>query len=401
VSQEAKFKKGDLLAKEGEPSTQLYVIQSGKVAAFIDRAGQRLEIDQLGPGQIVGEQGIFGFPRSVFNYEALSEVKAIALPVEPMKTVFEKTPAAYKVVVKALGEDVRRGRNALRAVKMDQDNLPCPARFIPRLCAILVLVTRNSGQPAKVDAKAPAYKQDEERLKNPHFKDTDMLLSFNTLKIYTSRMFLESHQRMQNFCELLSKLGYVSLRYEKNEDTELMELQEVRVHDTQTIEHFGEFYQHNFFKAGKSEIIHLDTLALQLAGAFSGLAAAAEPDRNGIVKIPYQDFVKDLKEKYYVELKDTHLNSLEKKGLFVKRSTSGETPVVQFDRYEFSQTYKYWQIIQEIDKWNELGQVDMKANYNEYKPKVTGEAQCPSCQAGIGKDVNFCPQCGHKLKAAA
>lgn len=400
MSQEPKFKKGDLLIKEGEAPKQFFVIQSGKVSLFIERGGQKVEIDQLGPGQIVGEQGIFGFPKSAFNAEAMSEVKTVALPVEPIKTVYDKTPAAYKVFVKALGEDVRRARNTIRGFKMDQDNAPCPARFIPRLCAILTLVAKNSGTQPKVDVNLPAYKREEEAAKNPNFKDTDFILSFNTLKIYTSRMFMESHQRMQSFLELLGKLKYVSLRYEKNEDSEQMELQEIRVHNSQIIEHFGEFYQHNLFKAGKSEMIHLDMMAYMLAGAFATLAVDAEADRNGIVKLNFQQFIKDLKEKYQFDLKDTHLNILEKKGLFVKRSTVDEVVYFQFDRFEFTQTYKFWQIINEIDRWNEFGSVDVNTDYNQIKPKDLS-SKCPSCQNDVKVAANFCPNCGHKLAAAA
>jgi hypothetical protein len=400
VSQEVKFKKGDMLVKEGEMPKSFYVVQSGKVSLFIERGGQKVEIDQIGPGQIVAEQGIFGFPKSAFNCEALSEVKAVAIPVEPIKTVFDKTPAAYKVFVKALGEDIRRARNTMRGLKMDQDNSPCPPRFIPRLCAIVTLVAKNSGTKPKVDANVPVYKRDEEKAKNPHFKDEDLILSFNTLKIYTSRMFLESHQRMQNFCELLGKLKYATLRYEKNEDTEQLELQEVRFHDLMTVEHFGEFYQHNLFKAGKSEMIHLDAMAYQLAGAFSALAVDGEVDRQGIVKLNYQQFIKDLKEKFHLELKDTHLNILEKKGLFVKRSTLNEVVFFQFDRFEFTQTYKFWQIINEIDRWNEKGFVDVNADYNKIEQKA-GSGKCPSCQGELKESVNFCPNCGHKLAAAA
>ena len=215
-------------------------------------------------------------------------------------------------------------------------------------------------------------------------------------------MFLESHQRMLAFCELLGKLNYVSLKYEKNEDSEQMELQEIRIHDLQTIEHFGEFYQHNFFKAGKSEMIHIDQMAYQLAGAFSGLASEAgvEVDRNGTVKLNYQEFIKNLKEKFYLELKDTHLNILEKKGLFVKRSTVNEVVCFQFDRFEFSQTYRFWQIINEIDHWNSIGFVDMKTNYNEFtKQKVSGK--CTSCQSDLGETAKFCANCGAKVAAAA
>lgn len=398
MSQEKKFKKGEKILNEGEVNNSLYIVQSGKVSLYIVRGEQRVEVDQISAGQIIGEQAVFGFPKSAYTAEALSEVKAIELPLEPIKMVFEKSPAPYKLFVKSLGDDIRRARNTLKSIKMDQDNAPCPYRFLPRLCAIITLVAKNSGTKPKVDPNIPAYKLEEERAKNPHFKDTDIILSFNTLKIFTARMFLESPQRMQSFCELLGKLGYMSLRYEKNEDTEQMELMELRIHDLQTIELFGEFYQHNFFKAGKSEVIHVDKTAMQLAGALNKLAENEPVDRNGAVKLDYQKMLKDLKEQFYIDLKETHISLLEKKGLYVKRQTVNEVVNFQFDKFEFSQTFKFWQIIMEVDRWNEKGFVDVNANYNEYKKQ--GPEKCPGCQTEMKQASKFCPECGYKLIAA-
>jgi CRP-like cAMP-binding protein len=397
VSQEKKFKKGDKILNEGDTNTSLFVVQSGKVSLYIVRGEQRVEIDQIVTGQIIGEQAVFGFPKSAYTAEAMAEVKTLEIPLDPIKMVFDKSPAVYKLFVKSIGDDIRRARTTLKSIKMDQDNAPCPYRFLPRLCAILTLVGKNSGTKPKVDASIPAYKLEEERAKNPTHKDTDIILSFNTLKIFTARMFLESTARMQGFCELLGKLGYISLRYEKNEDSEQMELMELRIHDSQTIELFGEFYQHNFFKAGKSEVIHVDKTAVQIAGALNKLAADEPTDRNGSVKLDYQKMLKDLKDQFFIELKETHLNLLEKKGLYVKRQTVNEVVYFSFDKFEFSQTFKFWQIIQEVDRWNEKGFVDVNANYNEYKKQ--GPEKCPGCQVELKEKLKFCGECGMKLAA--
>lgn len=398
MTQERKFKKGDVIAAEGDTPTSFFLIQSGKASMYLVRGEQRNEIEVLGPGQIIGEQGIFGYPKNAYSFEAQAEVRAIEIPLDPIKTVFEKSPAPYKLFVKSLGDDLRRLRQSLKTVKMDSDNGPCPYRFIPRLTAILALVAKNSGTAPKIDPNMPAYKRDEERAKNPHHRDSDLILSFTSLKIYTSRMFLESHQRMQGFCELLSKLGYLSLKIEKNEETEIEELVELRIHDVQTIEHFGEFYQHNFFKSGKAEVIYVDKTALQIANAICQLASDAEADRNNIVKLEYQALLKGLKEQFFIDLKETHLLLLEKKGLYVKRQTVDEVVYFSFDRYEFQQTVRYWQIIQEIDRWNEKGFVDMNANYNEYKSQAPS-GKCPSCQVELKAVGKFCSECGHKLAA--
>ena len=56
------------------------------------------------------------------------------------------------------------------------------------------------------------------------FTDDDLILSWSTLKVNVTRMFLESPQRMQSILELMAKLDHLTLLYRKNEETEEMEL---------------------------------------------------------------------------------------------------------------------------------------------------------------------------------
>ncbi|OFZ19219.1 MAG: hypothetical protein A2Z20_05070 [Bdellovibrionales bacterium RBG_16_40_8] len=177
-----------------------------------------------------------------------------------------------------------------------------------------------------------------------------------------------------------------------------MELQELRIHDLQLIESFGEFYQHNFFKAGKSEVITLDKIAVQIAGAICGLIRDLEVDKNGIVRLNYKQLVDDLKEKFSVDLKDIHVGLLEKKGLYVKRQSADGAVYISLDWHEWDSTYKYWQIIQEIDRWNQVGYVNMNEDLNSNKKQ--SEAKCPGCGAELKNVGKFCAECGHKLIAA-
>jgi hypothetical protein len=213
-------------------------------------------------------------------------------------------------------------------------------------------------------------------------------------------MFFESHQRMQSFCEMLGTLGYLTPLYDKNPDTDLLELTSVRIHNLEIIELFGDFYQHNFFKAGKSEQIHLEPLAYQLCRAFAALSKDIEAARNGIVKMDYKDFLTQTKEKFYIEMKETHISLLEKKGLYVKRETLNEVVFLSFDKNEFSQMAKFWEIINEIDHWNKKGSVDLATNYNEIKAHA-GPSSCPGCKHELKMEAKFCPECGYKLAAEA
>ncbi len=396
ANQETKFKKGEYLCKEGEVPQSFYLIQSGRVSIFCERGGQRVEIMEAGPGQVVCEQGVFGFPRQNFSCVATSEVKCVELPIDPIKTVFEKSPKPLNLFMKSLGEVIRKEKSLLKSHQSEKDNAPCPPRYIPRLCAILSLVSKNSGTHPKPDKNQPAFKKAEDGEQNPRFKDDDLIVSFNTLKIYTSRMFFESHQRMESFCVLLDKLGYLTCLYEKNEDTEKMELANVRIHDVETIEIFGEFYQHNYFKPGRSEIIHLDKIAYIFARALVEASVDEEVDHRGLVSIDYNQFKEDTLEKFGFDIKETYVALLEKKGLFVKRTPINDKVMVQFDKKEFHEVFAYWQIIHEIDHWNEKGAVLKDQDYNKIV-KGGPKTDCPSCKKPVTAEANFCPACGHKL----
>jgi hypothetical protein len=58
-----------------------------------------------------------------------------------------------------------------------------------------------------------------------------------------------------------------------------------------------------------------------------------------------------------------------------------------------------WKILKEIDKWNELGFVDL-SDPKDVKPAsgaAAGETNCPSCNNPVIGNQKFCGECGHKL----
>ena len=50
-----RLQKGDLLFKEGDSSSAMYLIRSGMIRIFKKKGDQQIEIDTLRSGQIVGE----------------------------------------------------------------------------------------------------------------------------------------------------------------------------------------------------------------------------------------------------------------------------------------------------------------------------------------------------------
>jgi len=202
---------------------------------------------------------------------------------------------------------------------------------------------------------------------------------------------------MRSLLDLLAKIGQVKLTITKNEEGE-EDLSKILVLNIQFIEDFAEFYQYNLYKGGKAEIIYVDPLAHKVARALSATASALEVNHKGAVTIDYDAALDELKQNFRLDLKATHFDVLEKKGLFVNRLSSEKGISLQFDKVEFARISSFWSVILEIDKWNEKDHVDMKET-DQASPDTSAAASCPQCKTVIQTEHKFCPGCGFKLAA--
>lgn len=398
-----KLKKGDILYKEGDLPQTVYLIQSGKIGLMHERSGKRLEVTSLGASQVLGENGLLSTARHPFTAEALQESKYLEVPIELMKQQFEKSPPGIKLLVKSLVEEVRQARQQMKMSKMEGEKSPCPQASIHRVFTMMHLIARHIGKresQLKEEAKKEFARREEpvkDDAKNVGAQVDPLIVSWTAYKLYATRFFGESGQRLRHLMDLLLKLKMAELKIAKNEEGE-EELAEVRLLDIQACEDFAEFYQYHLFKGSRAEAIYVDPLALKVARAIYEISALAEIDHKGASKLDYAVVLAECKSKYGIDLKNTHLDVLERKGLFVTRQSFDDGRVVlAFDRPEFGKMAKFWGIIHEIDKWNEKGFVDL--NEKDEPSAVAGHA-CPQCQTPFDDKAKFCGNCGAKLAAA-
>ncbi len=377
-----RFKKGEPLFKEGEACQHLWIIKSGRVSLFLERSGRKTEILSLTTSQVMGEQALFGQSKHMFSAEAQSETKVLEVPMDLLKTQFAESPSGVKLLIKSMADEVKQARGALRSFKMENDKSPCPQPIIVRVFTLLNLVTRHTGQ--EIESEPGAWWVD-----------------WSVIKLYASRMFLESPARLRSLLDLLLKLGHCELEFRKNEEGE-EELTKVKLKSLQLIEDFAEFYQYNFYKAGRSEVIYVDSLAHKVAKAFSQLAKDEPVDHRGAALLDYDVTLKEIKRRYKIEVKDTHLSVLSKKGLFVQTKSTPQGVRFVLDPVEFLRVVSFWDIITEIDHWNEKGFVDMKSGQvlEEEEGGADGES-CSECGGAVSAEHRFCPHCGFRLESAA
>ena len=369
-----KFKRGEALFKEGDKAQSVFIVQSGRVSVYQSRGTQKFEIMLLTTGQIVGEGAILGSETRQLAAEAVSETTVIEVPLKEVRALLDGSHNIIKILFKSMHEKLRVASNDVKNFKMDKETAPCPQILIPKIFSILNFVARYLA------------KKDEAG---------NLVLSWSTLHISSVRLFLESRDRMHALVELLHKLGHIEMVMHKN-DEDVEELHLIKIKDLQLIEDFSEFYQYNLYKGGRSEVIYVELLALQVADALMQLGEGQPLDRHGAVRLNYEQVVEDLKKRFNIVFKPIHIETLERKGLFMKRSSGEGGNILSFDFNEYKKTVAYWKIINEIDKWNTRGKVELVEKAE--KQDVNGP-KCEACNATITSEMKFCSECGFKLAA--
>lgn len=103
------FKKGEIIFNEGDPATELYVIQSGRVGIM---HGNRL-LDTLEPNTIFGEMALIdAAPRSA---KAIASTDVTLVPVSEKQFLFmvSQTPFFALSVMRVLAQRLRASNNAI------------------------------------------------------------------------------------------------------------------------------------------------------------------------------------------------------------------------------------------------------------------------------------------------
>ncbi|MBV9492109.1 MAG: cyclic nucleotide-binding domain-containing protein [Verrucomicrobia bacterium] len=114
AAEEAVFRPGDLVVKEGEPGNRMFVIHSGRVEV-VKRHGQTREtiLAVLGPREFLGEMSIIECVARSASVRALDELVLFSLKGTDLYRLFRRQPDQYAIVILNIARDLSR---RLRAV---------------------------------------------------------------------------------------------------------------------------------------------------------------------------------------------------------------------------------------------------------------------------------------------
>lgn len=107
------FARGEVLFREGDLLTGVLVLIRGEVSLQVGEGDAAVEIARAGPGELVGESGMYGRQASSLRAVALSDCQGVRLAPDAVSQVFEKSPPLAREVGQAL-EARRRAAQAAR-----------------------------------------------------------------------------------------------------------------------------------------------------------------------------------------------------------------------------------------------------------------------------------------------
>ena len=102
------LEQGEVIFREGELSTHMYFVKSGKLKVTKVFNGEEVALGYVTPGEIVGEISYFDKkPRSASVY-TVDKTEPAVIPSENFKKLFKELPAWSQALTKSL---VKRGRS--------------------------------------------------------------------------------------------------------------------------------------------------------------------------------------------------------------------------------------------------------------------------------------------------
>ncbi|MFM6929164.1 MAG: cyclic nucleotide-binding domain-containing protein [Bdellovibrio sp.] len=375
------FKKGEVIYKDGDKITSVFLIQSGGANQCLIRGKKTIDLFQLGASHILGDQVILGATTHPTAAIATTETKVLEIPVDTLKQQYEGAPQMLKVIIKSLADRLRLAMNDVRSTKLEKDSSPCPEDQVAKAFGAVFHTANHKG-----DRSTPGR----------------IVVDWSMMKQYSQRVMGEGPKRVEQIINILVKLKIALYEMGKAPDNPdgPDEIQKVHFLDLGLLESFFEFYQYYYFKGGRTDLLKVDELCQNMLDGLLKVTADAEPDRFGVVSVEFVKFSDYCKNELGINLNNDHFARLEGKGIFMKRRTVANSVLLQFEVKEYRSMLQSWKMLREIEKWNEKGFVDMDEKEEKPKKRSNGPS-CPACSADVAVGAKFCMECGHKLSAAA
>lgn len=101
------IKKDHLLFEEGDFPDAMYIVRSGQFSIFIKEGEKEKEVSLAGPGNLVGEMGLFDKKLRSASARATTDSSVVTLPYAQLEKQLETLPEWVRITMKTLSEKLR------------------------------------------------------------------------------------------------------------------------------------------------------------------------------------------------------------------------------------------------------------------------------------------------------
>ncbi|MEK7691045.1 MAG: cyclic nucleotide-binding domain-containing protein [Bdellovibrionota bacterium] len=112
-----KIKRGEILFSEGDTSRAMYLVKSGMIRLYKKKGDQRIELDTVRSGQVLGELAFLdGNPRSASG-EALTDCELMEISGPTFEDILKRIPDWLKILLKTIVGRLRTASTRIRQLE--------------------------------------------------------------------------------------------------------------------------------------------------------------------------------------------------------------------------------------------------------------------------------------------
>ncbi|MCB0412070.1 MAG: cyclic nucleotide-binding domain-containing protein [Bdellovibrionales bacterium] len=314
-----KFRKGDILFREGDSPDAMYVIKSGLIEITKAKGSKDIVLATLKPGEMLGEMAFFDDkPRSA-GARASIDAEVIKLPFSALHAQFKTFPEWLKAMVKTVNSNLRAANQRIKNLETAQsgDEMMFPPHMITRLSAVISLIGFKAGE-----------------------KEGDaLIIPYNLLRNYTIQIFQLPTNKMDKIMEIFSGLGYMKVE-------DLGEgKKKVSILNHALISQFTDWYNKYLFTE-EAKRVTIEPKEMKAMKALIFYGKKQTPNDKGEVKINLTEMQNSSMKDFGHLVGVNDADSLAEKGL-IQEKQSGEGGVLtsNFKMEDLEIIYPFWEIV--------------------------------------------------------
>jgi len=98
---------GEVIVRQGEPGSCMYVVQEGEVEAVAESGGQEMRLRTLGPNDFFGEMALFGTENRSATVRAVGSARVLTIDKRSFLGGIQEDPSLAFRIVKVMSQRIR------------------------------------------------------------------------------------------------------------------------------------------------------------------------------------------------------------------------------------------------------------------------------------------------------